>query len=358
VISLSDAALAVLQGTYRTRLTVESWYGAQLLAEAVPVTTATEEVDRSLKVPERVTLTVPRLDRGVSWSPVAYDHPLSANGQRLRVQLGIDLGNGVTEWITRGWFLVEDSEADGDSVNVTAVGLLSLIDEARLVSPFQPSGTFVSTLRGLLEPAVTVVVSDGLTDRSVPAGINYTDDRLQAVLDLLDAFPAVARVDPDGFLDVTPATIDPTSALSLTNGRGGTIITATGSSTRQDGFNVVVAQGTAPDGGQVQGVAYATGPRAVGGPFNPLPVPFFYSSPLLTTKGQCDAAAATVLARKMRESAIGFDVTMVPHPGLQDGDVVSVTTDDHTDLPCTIERLTLPWTAGGGAQTLTLRSLI
>lgn len=358
MLDLSDAALSVLGGTYRYHLAVESWLDGELLADGIPVSAASEEVDRSQKVPERVTLTAPRVDGGTLWSPVDYSHPLAANGQRLRVQLGVDVGNGQVEWWTRGWYLVQDAQTDGDTVNVTAVGLLTLIDEARMITPYQPSGTLINTIRGLVEPAITVVIDDAVTDRSVPSGINYSDDRLQAVLDLCDAWPVAARVAADGYLHVTIPDVDPTPVLSLTDGRGGTVIKATGTSTREGGFNVVVAQGTAPDGNQVQGVAQvATGPRALGGSFSALPVPYFYSSPLLTTNTQCQLAAQTVLARLQRTATIGFDVEMVPHPGLEAGDVVSITTGAYTDLLCTVEHLTLPWTADGGSQTLTVRSL-
>lgn len=358
MITLSAEALSVLSRSYQLRMAVESWRGEELLADDVPVDAASEETDRSLRVAERVTLSVPRLYRGESWSPVTDDHPLAANGQRLRVQLGVELAGGEVEWFQRGWFLVQDSAVDGDIVTVNAVGLLALIEEARLVSPYQPSGTLLSTLRGLVEPALTVVVDPALTDRAVPAGINYDEDRIGAVMELLDAWGADAAVTASGYLSVFPMGPSLTPVLSLTNGAGGTIIQATGASTRDGAYNVVVARGTAADGGQVQGVAYDhTGPKAYGGPFNPLPVPFYFESPLLTTVAQCTTAARTVLARRRRSNAREFTVTTVPHPGLQAGDTVSVTTDDFTDLPCAVETLGLPYTAGGGAQTLTVRSL-
>ncbi|MGC4769197.1 DUF5047 domain-containing protein [Micromonospora sp. DT44] len=358
MIPISSAAASVLTRSYTYSLRVESWLGGQLLADDIPVDSAREESDRSLRVAERVTLTVPRRDRGMSWSPTTDDHPLAARGQRLRVQLGIGVGNGDTEWLQRGWFVIEESEADGDDVSVTAVGLMSLVDEARLVSPYQPTGTLLSTLRGLVEPALTVVVDPGLTDRAVPTGVNYDEDRLDAVLELLDAWGAEAWVTEDGYLYVADATPSTVPALSLTSLAGGTIIEATGSSSRKDAWNVVVARGTAADGSQVQGVAYDfTGPAAVGGPFNPLPVPYFYSSPLVTTVAQATKAAQTVLARKKRSTSKEFSVDMVPHPGMQAGDTISVTTDEYTGLLCSVEALTLPYTAGDGRQQLKVRSL-
>ncbi len=359
MITLSAGALDVLTRSHKRYVAVESWRGGQLLAADIPVTDVSEETDRTLRVPERVTLTVPRLDRGVSWSPIADDHPLAANGQTLRVKLGVGLGNAEVEWFQRGVFLIEDSAADGDTVNVTAVGLLALIDEARLVSPYQPTGTLAQTLRGLIEPALTVVVDATLVDRSVPAGINYDEDRLAAVEELLDAWPADAHVDSAGYLRVVPPAQSTTPVLDLTDGAGGTVITASGSSTREGAANVVVARGTAVDGGQVQGVAYdiGDGPKAHGGPFNPLPVPFFFASPLLTTVDQCSAAALTVLNRLRRNAGREFRVSMVPNPAVQAGDVVSVTTADYTGLACSVEALTLPYHAGGGAATLTVRAV-
>jgi hypothetical protein len=361
MIEVSDAAAELIETrSYRTLLSVQSWLGGELLADDVPVSSASEETDRTLSVPERVTFTVPRRYRGESWSPVADDSPVAANGQQLRVQLGVGLAGPQVEYWQRGWFVIQDSEVSGDSVSVSAVGLLTLIDEAKLVSPYQPSGTLVSTLRGLIEPALTVVVDDALDDRAVPSGVNYDEDRLGAVYELLDAWPADVRTTEEGYLHVTAPAAAGSSVRSLTNGAGGTIIRATGRSTREQGFNAVVARGTDAAGTQIQGVAYASsdGPKGYGSAFNPLPVPYFFSSPLLTTVAQCQAAAATILARLQRESAAQtFEVECVPDGRLVAGDVVTVTTDDVADLECSIESLRLPYRADGGAMTLRVRSL-
>lgn len=358
MIELSDAALSVLlSGAQRHLVRVESWLGDNLLADDIPVDSGREEGDRSQAVPERITLTVPRMDNdGVDWSPTGDLHPLAGNGQTIRVNLGLELANGVVEWVQRGEFVIYESGADGDTVTVSAYGLLWFVQEARLVSPYQPSGTLVSTLRGLIEPAVTVVVDGSLTDRSVPSGINYDEDRLGAVGELLDAWPAVAQMQPEGYLlveaDVAPTVAD---LALVSTGVQAVVINRTGTSTR-DGFsNVVVARGTAADGGQVQGVAVdsTSGPRRYGGEANPLPVPFYYASPLLTTVGQCNAAAATVLNRKLRTAQQPFDVVIPPRPDIVLGDAVSV-----DGLLCTVEQLSLPYVPGDSqGMTLTLRQV-
>lgn len=367
MIDLSDTAASVLRdGGFDYHVRAFVTLDGNVLAEDVPIVAGTEEYDSSLTVPERVTVTVPRLANGVDWSPNDQGDPLSAFGQRLHVSLGIGLGGGQVEWFDRGEFLIFESNVDGDRVEVTAVGLLSLIDEARLVSPFQPTGTLVSTLRALIEPALTVMVDSSLTDRSVPAGINYDDDRLGAVTELLDAWPAVAFVTPDGYLVVQDAGVDPDHWTLLAQRRPDqprikpTIIRQQGGSTRDSVYNAVVARGTAADGGQVQGVAYDTShsASAYGGPFNPLPVPYFYASPLLTTTGQCQAAATSVLNRLIRSTYGRFDVETPPIPILTGADGIAIASPVvgvDTDTLCRIESFRLPYTADGGSMTMSLR---
>ena len=133
------------------------------------------------------------------------------------------------------------------------------------------------------------------------------------------------------------------------------MVRASGSSTRDGAFNVVVATGNAADGSEVRGQAYVdSGPWAYsGGVANPLPVPFGYASPLLTTQNQCTAAAQTVLNRKMREAILRrFTIVCVPDPTLQLGDCVSITNDDVTDLLCTVEDFTLPYKPGEMSLTV------
>jgi hypothetical protein len=355
MIELTAAATSALTRSYTYYVRAESWLGDVLLADDIPITSGQEQGDRSLRVPERISLSVPRIDRGIDWSPYADDSPLAANGQRIKIELGVGLGLSTeTEWFQRGWFVINKTVVNGDTVEVEALGLLCLVDEARLVSPYQPTGTISATLQGLVEPALTIHVS-GVSDRAVPSGINYDEDRLGAVLDLLDSWPADARVSPHGYLEVTLAGDSTTSVLSLTDGAGGTVIEATGESTREDSWNVVVARGTATDGAQVQGVAYLErGPKIYGGAFNPLPVPYFFPSPLLTTVDEAQQAAATVMARLSRKSSRSIQVALVPHPALVYGDVVTIISDAYTG-DGVVDAYVLPYTADGGAMVLTVR---
>lgn len=344
------AALQDVAASFEWHVRVESWYDGGLLHDDAPITEGTLTEDRTATVPERLSITVPAEVDGFSWSPIGDDlHPLAANGQRLRVSLGVGIAAGKIEWSQRGEYLIDKATLDGDTVRVEALGLLALVAEARLVSPYQPSGTFKSTLRGLVEPALTVVFDAALTDRAVPAGINYDEDRLGAVQEVLNAWPAEMRVTGDGYLYVhAPLTPNVTDSVQ---GFIDFVIDTGGDSDRDGAINCVVARGQAADGAQVQGVAYdySTGPHRFGGPFNPLPVPEFLFSPLLTTKAQCVAAAKTRLAKLRRERRLPLRVTAPPLTYVQAGDVVTAGETSATYIVCVIEALSLPLVPGSGS---------
>lgn len=337
----------------------ESWLGDRLLADDIPVADGLETVDRTLRVPERVVLTVPVRERGVDWSPTAPGAPLAAFGQRLRITLGVSLPGGRVEWLNRGWFLITDSGVEDDEVQVEAIGLLGLVDEARLVSPYQPSGTMLSTLRALVEPALTVDATQAPPNRNIPSTIAVDDDRLGAVLDLLDAWPADVFVTQDGYLKLVPAGVNGTAALHLTDGVGGTVLRWSGQTSRGGAVNVVVARGSAADGGFLQGVAYdltTTSPTFIGGEFSPLSVPYVFTSSALTNITECQSAAEAILARRRRLNGRKLTADVVPDPRIQTGDVVTVTSADlglDRQL-CVVEALGLPYTPSG-PMSLTVR---
>lgn len=361
MITASARFLAAMTGSYVLHTRVESWLGGVLLDDNVPVSEASEEVDRTLNVPERLSMTVPITDRGVNYDPTLNpEHPLAPYGQQLRVSVGVEIAPDLIEWVTRGWYLIQDAQVEGDTVTISGVGLMGLIEEARFVSPFQPSGTIVSTLRKLIEPALTVVVDSSLTDRSVPSGIAWDEDRLGAVAELLDGWPADGRVTSEGYLHVSEPVDASVSVLTITDGSVGTLVDRTLKLSRDGAANVVVARGESSAGAVVQGVAYdlTGGPQSYDGPFNPLPVPYFYSSPLLTTTAQANAAARTVLARLRRSSRQDLEIEAVPHYALESGDRITVQSDRlGIDQDAIVERLSLPLTAGGGAMKASVRSV-
>lgn len=349
MIPVTAKARGVLGRSFTQHVRVQSWLGGELLHDDVPITAASEEGDRSLAVPTRLTLTVPQRRRGYDWTPSTDAHPLAANGQQLRVQVGVEIGPEGIEWIDRGIFVITESEPDGSgSIIVQAADLLYLVSEARFAGPYQPGGNFKAALRGLVEPAITVVYDPALVDRAVATTVSYDGSRLDSANDLLDGWPAEAAVTTDGYLYVSPPTT-PTEAVVELDDR---VIERIGSSTREGAYNVYVVKGRTTAGADVYGTLYETrGARAFGGPFNPLPVTYEFFHPAAREVKTCLAIAALMRQRVRRNSGRERIVGLIPDPTLQLGDAVI----DQGEL-WTIEKLTLPYVPGP-AMSLTLRSV-
>lgn len=358
MLDVSALVLSQFRSSYTTRLRVTSWLDDESLGD-VPASSGSLDIDRSMSVPETISFSVPRLDRGVSYDPIGNDHPLSTYGQQVNVQLGVGVVDDV-EWLNLGWYLLTESSADGDTISVQASGLLKLIDEARFLAPFQPTGTFTDTVQSLIEPAITVVFDPALVDRNTPISMQWDEDRLGALGEVLDAWPAEAEVTEDGFLYVhTPIDYSTgTTVWDFTEDPDtGTVTQWQGSTTRDGAFNCVVARGEDPNGQQIQGVVYDTDPTSstrYGGDFSPLPVPFMYYSPLLTTLAQCRLAANTIMARKRRQASRKLSINTIPNPALRPGDIVTVTSLEKglDNTRATLESFSLPLNPGGGDERI------
>jgi hypothetical protein len=360
MITLSAAASSVLASSaFRYYSRYSSWLGEQLLATDIPVDSGGEEGDRSNGVSDRVSLSVPAVDKGYSWSPNTDLHPLAAAGQRIRVELGVGLAGTAVEWFNRGEYVIVDVDPGDDAVQVTCADLLYLVEEARLVSPYQPTGDLITAIRAMVEPAVSVVFDPTLVNRSVPTGMNFDESRIEALNELCDAWPADYVMASEGYLYVYSPAAARTPVLTISDLSGGQIVEVTGRSTREGAYNAVVARGQTSAGAQFQAVAYDTsgGPKAYGGPFNPLPVPYFFQSPLLTDVSQARASARTILDRLQRDTSRQFAAEIVPDPRLQVGDLVTLNCADYTGL-AEIDQLSLPYFPDPGqAMTLSLRTV-
>jgi len=372
MITITDVAEGILNGySYQQYFRLQSWLGSELLAEDIPAVNASEELDATLRVPERLTFEVPVVADAVSWVPTSFSSPLGAYGQRITAQIGLGVGSGAIEWMNRGVFLLESAETAGNSISVEAVGLLQLVDEAELATEYQPkaSATLKTILRAMVEPGITIDFDSAPTDRTAPTGITWSDSRLDNVYSVLDAWPAQARITENGHLEVTAVPSDPTTVdvvFDFTDGTGGTAMEYNTSITRDGAFNSVVAKGQYPDtagakaGQEIIATSYDTDPDSpyrYGGPFSPYLVPFGYESPLMTTLAKVQEAGNTRLRTLRLKASRTVQITCVPHPALQLGDAVSVTSirlglDGEVGR---IQAMTLPYSPEGGAMQVTVR---
>lgn len=340
----------VLAGAARWWPTVSSWRGTDLLAESVPVTSGRLSVNGDQQVPERLTFTVPEWADGRSWVPEGFLDPLAHYGQYVDVDINVEAAvTGAVSTTRLGRFQIQSWAADDDGlVSVECVGLLQRVLDARFRVPQvpRPNGTLVSEFRRLMVPGMPVVIDAGLVDRPCPQNFVWDDDRLGALYELADAWPARLRVDQFGALRVLPPLPStPVPVLSWADGEGGTVIRAPRSGSRDGVHNVVVARSSGtdqPGRPPLQAVAvtgeHALRPDVYG------EVVRFWSSPLATTTSMLQASADTLVAGANRRARPQV-VRMVPDSRVELDDAARVTRGGRTavgwvtgyDMPLTVE---------------------
>jgi hypothetical protein len=364
MIELSDEAMDALTRSHKRYMRVDSYYDGKLLKTSIPFMSAIEEEDSYAPVQQRVEFRIPRIVNGYNWTPTDTYHPLAANGQILRVVLGVGQGENEPDWFQRGKFRIINTTTEGDDIVVEAVSLTWAITIADFNAPYQPSGTFASTVRDLISSdqgqEVPLHIDDALDDRNIPAALDFGTSRIGALIDTLKAWPAEMAMHHHGYLWIRPLLENRTPVLNLVHGYRGTIIGSSGTSTSDNAWNCIVVRGKTPDGQAVQAVAYnldANHPRQYGGPFSRLPIPLTFENDAITSTTQARRSAQAILAREKKHTAIAYDIEMIPHPALQIGDVLRITTDQGRNELVEITELKLPYLHSDGTQSLVVRRI-
>jgi hypothetical protein len=360
--SASARFAARIVGSHRMITRVESWRGAQLVDGAIPFEDGEVTYDDTQAIPGDLSLTVPA-GPNREWDPTGDPfHPLAPFGQRLYVSRGIVFSDGTEELVGVGWFLITDATPDplGRGVAVKAASLERLLEDATLQNPLNPlpGGTFDSEARRLVGGRLPMIdlAASGLVDRAVPTDRVWEGDRLANLGQIATAWPARIVVDAQGLLAFRPpAASIGVSVADLHTGSQGVVASWQTGATRAEIYNAVFARGevSSADAAPVSGLAWDSDPASptlFGGAFGEHTLD--YSSPLLTTVAECETAAATILAKRLRRNRVAV-VEMVPDPRLEANDWVDVNTPTVVGLG-RISGYKLPLTADAGTATLTV----
>lgn len=355
----------VLAGTAGWSCRISSWLGAEMLSDDVPIMTGRITADVSSEVPERLSFTVPAATivdgYRFEWCPRDdWHHPLARYGQQLQVQILVTSAVTGTVWDTTvGRFAIQNwTEADDGSIAVEAAGLLQRVADARIVSATGPlpNGTLVSETRRLVSgTGLSVTFDPALADRTCPQAMEWSDDRLGALYDVADAWPARLRTDPWGMLHLLPPLPEePEPTAALVDGVRGVVVSAPRADTRDRIYNRVVARSADaddPEAAPIQAIAnVTTGPMSTSGPYGI--VTRFYASPLITTQAQAKASAETILATSVVPSR-SVPVELAPDPRIDIDDPVQVRLGD-AEWSGYVTSYDLPLTVPDGAMTLTI----
>lgn len=345
----------VLAGTPRYRARLTSWLGGTLLAATIPIVSGRVSGKVDLDVREELSFTVPRFAAAVEgedvvdWRPGTNPrHPLARFGQQIDATIIVESVVTSEVWETRvGRFIVSKWSDDDDGlVQVKAKGLLRIPRDDSLDAPISPTGTLMSEARRLAPAGMGVSFDPALVDRACPSTMAWSDSPLKALEEIAAAWPALLRTDVWGQIVFRAPLPDvPVPVLTFKDGEGGTLIGAPREDSRDDAFNVVIASTSNANAADVSGIAAITsGPMSINGEYKR--VVKKWSSPLIETKAQADAAAQTMLMNSTRP-AQSVPVKIAPDPRPELDDAVAIQRGSDT-LWGWVTAYDLPLTAADG----------
>jgi hypothetical protein len=257
--------------------------------------------------------------------------PLSPFGFELAVSRGIVYPDGAEELKPLGVFPIQSSLADDVAVTkIDALDRAQLVRDARLEDdyPIAAGTNYATAIEALLAAGVPqLTFSFVSTAFTTPALVVAAQaDRWDQAVAMARSIGCQLYFDGEGVCVLAPeVSITAQPVLSVAEGPGGVLLDTRIKLDRATSFNRVIATSVATSStAAFRGVATdtdAASPTQYGGPFGRKPR--FFSSPLLTSSAQCQAAAEGILAS---DRGVGKSITfdVVPNPALEPGDVVQI----------------------------------
>lgn len=362
---VSDAFLAALRGSHAVDCRVRIVHGHPVGTDPdgieIPVVNGSVKLDGTAEVRGQVSL-----ETTATW-PQRTSDDLTPYGPELYVELALVLGNGAREWVSMGYFRIDDldqADVPAGPIQVAGMDRMAGIRDARLVAPVVfGAGTSVELVFESLVlevyPSAEIVFDWAASATLLPTMHIAEEDRYAFLRDLARAYGKVMYWDYAGRLQVRSRPAVGDSVWEVNQGRGGVLVKMARKINRAGVYNAVVALGEAPgEGDPARAVAYDLNPQSPtywDGAFGK--VPRFYSSSFITTDAQAGEAAAGLLL-----GAIGLpynvDLSAVPNFALEPDDPVRVTyvpthttpgrTEDHV-----LESLAFSFTHLGAMQVRT-----
>lgn len=360
--------------THQAAVQADLWYNGEVIRTGIPIAGGQVTSDDDQIIRGRLTCTI--ADEDGSLFPLLSDpsRTIGTYGHELHVRRGVVYGNGGTELVSLGWFLLQSVGAKegfqrapsgewisaGLALTVEGLDRMQRVAEGRFVQPESPqTSSCRSEIQRLADSYIQLAAWPAIPDKPIPAGMTYGESRMEAIAQLASALGAQAYADADGSLALREVLLvdpdgDPDPVVTFETGT--TLLSVTYQITRDGVYNAVVAKGERDtDQTPVQATAYEDTPGSPtrwGGPYGR--VPTFFSSPIITSEAAAQAAARTRLDNLIRGRDRMVDVQVVPNPAIELGDTVEIVTP-RVRFAGRVVAQTMPLTARGGAQQLRLR---
>jgi hypothetical protein len=309
-------------------------------------------VDRGQAIRRTCTVTCP----DPSLIPRTPTDKLATYGARLRIARGVDYQDGSRpELVPLGVFRLDSVDGDVSEGPVTLAGkaLEAAVADDKFTSPYTATGTVAGAITALIQrtlPAADVLSQ--ITD--TPIGSRAFDvqaDPWAGCQEIAAAAGAEVYTNADGVfvISVLPDILTTTPVWAIEAVEGGVYVKANRGMSSDGVKNGWLASGenSADNVPPVSALAVDDDPGSPTywyGPFGRRPD--FYSSSTLTTTAACQAAAKLKLAQGIAPNATG-DISSLPNPALEPGDVLRVTHEDGSRELHQVASFSVPLDNGG-----------
>lgn len=317
----------------------------------IPHTGGSVTVDRSQAIRRTCSVTV----ADPTLIPRTPSDQLATYGARLRIARGVEYGDGSSELVPLGVFRLDsvDGDVNAGPITLQGKGLEVAVADDKFTSPYTATGTVVSAVTALIQRSLPdAAVISTITDVTIGSrAFDVQVDPWTGCQEIAAAAGAEVFANADGVfvLATLPdlSTAAPVWAVEAVE--GGVYISAKRAMSADKVFNGILASGenTADNVAPVSYLATDndTGsPTYWGGPFGRRPG-FFSSSTLITTAAATNAARLK-LAQAKAPNASG-DISSLPNPALEPGDVLRVTHEDGSRELHQVASFSVPLDAGG-----------
>jgi hypothetical protein len=309
-------------------------------------------VDRSQAIRRTCTVTV----ADPSLIPRTPADQLATYGAQLRISRGVEYGNANdTELVPLGVFRLDDVGGDVNEGPVTLTGkdLSAIVSDDKITTPYTAQGTVISTVTALIQrsiPAAAVVST--ITDQPIGRRtFDFEADPWAACQEIAAGAGAEVYCNPDGVfvIAVLPDLATATPVWDIKATEGGVYIKANRGMSSSGVYNGVQARGenTSENAPPVKYLATDNDPNSPtfwGGPYGRRPD--FFTSSTLTTTAACQNAATLKLAQAKAPNATG-DISSLPNPALEPGDVLRVQHEDGSRELHQVASFSVPLDLGG-----------
>lgn len=291
-------------------------------------------VDRAQAIRRTCTVTV----ADPSVIPRVPADQLATYGSRLRIARGVDYGDGSQELVPVGVFRLDAVDGDVSDGPVTLQGkdLSVIVADDKFYEPYTATGTVAGAITAVIQRSIpTADVISTIVD--APIGSRTFDveaDPWAGCQEIAAAAGAEVYANADGVFVIATLpellTADPVWAVEAAE--GGVYLSAKRAMSLDGVHNGVLARGenTADNVAPVSYLAVDNDPNSPtywGGPFGRRPA--FYGSSTLISLAACTQAANLQLLKEKAPNASG-DISALPNPALEPGDVFRVTHEDGT----------------------------